>query len=201
MSKTHLFREAYYMPSSAHSAYVTELLHACHTYLRKTAFTLDKHDGELARQHACLTDLIDQMSKFIYLFIYFPHNMPSRQKLLIIITKMPRGASFQLFLGGQIFYFIFNATGLLKNWKKQLIICSNLTSFIVPFFLFLFFSLFPLFLSFFLSFFLFPWGSGPQPPKWRLWMPVARRQRKVEPSHRPLQWINQLYKKEEIVQY
>ena len=32
-------------------------------------------------------------------------------------------------------------------------------------------------------------------------MPVARRQRKVEPSHRPLSFINKLYKKDVIVQY
>ena len=43
----------------------------------------------------------------------------------------------------------------MKNWKKQHFICSNLTLFIVPFFLFsLFFSFLSLF-SFFLSFFLF----------------------------------------------
>ena len=29
------------------------------------------------------------------------------------------GASFQLFLGGQIFLLFFNATRLLKNWKKE----------------------------------------------------------------------------------
>ena len=57
-----------------------------------------------------------------------------------------------------MFLLFFNATGLLKNWKKQHFICINLTLFIVPFFLFtLFFSffLFFLFFSFFLSFFLF----------------------------------------------
>ena len=54
---------------------------------------------------------------------------------------------------------------------------TNLTSFIVPFFLFLFFSLFFLFFffSFFFSFFFFLGGGGggatapPAPPKWRLW--------------------------------
>ena len=71
------------------------------------------------------------------------------------------GASFQLFLGRPIFLF-FNATGLLKSWKKQHFICRNLTLFIVPFFLFSLFSLFSLFFcfSFFFSFFLFPWGGG-----------------------------------------
>ena len=82
------------------------------------------------------------------------------------------GASFQLFLGGP-FFFISNATGLLKNWKKQHFICSNLTLFIVPFFLsFFFFFFFSLFFFFLLSFFLFPFSLGrgggrrpPQPPQ------------------------------------
>ena len=74
------------------------------------------------------------------------------------------GASFELFLGGQIFFKFFNATGLLKNWKKQHFICSNLTLFVVPFFLFFsfFFSFFSLFsfLSFFFSFFSISLGGG-----------------------------------------
>ena len=79
---------------------------------------------------------------------------------------MQAGASFQLFLGGgQILFRFFNATGPLKNWKKQHFICSNLTSFIVPFFLF--FSFFLFFLCFFLFFF-FSFSLGgrrpPQPP-------------------------------------
>ena len=75
------------------------------------------------------------------------------------------GASFQLFLGGQNFFLFFNVTGLLKNWKKQHFICSNLTLFIVPFFLF------SLFFLFFVSFFFFSFFLGatpPSPPKWRL---------------------------------
>ena len=85
---------------------------------------------------------------------------------------MGTGASFQLFLGGgKIFLFFFNATGLLKNWKKQHFVCSNLTLFIGPFFsFFFFFSLFSCFSFFFLffSFFLFSLGGGggrrpPQP--------------------------------------
>ena len=61
---------------------------------------------------------------------------------------------FNFFLGGPNFFLFFNATGLMKNWKKQHFIFSILTLFIVPFFLFsLFFSSF---LSlFFLSFFFF----------------------------------------------
>ena len=68
------------------------------------------------------------------------------------------GASFQLVLGGANYFLFFNATGLLKNWKKQHFICSNLTLFIVPFFLSFFFFIF--FLSFFFFFFL----RGRRPP-------------------------------------
>ena len=81
------------------------------------------------------------------------------------------GASFQLFLGGANFFF-FNATWLLKNWKKQHFICSNLTLFMVPFFLFpLFFSFFSsfFFFSFFFSFFSFSLGATAL-LKWRLWL-------------------------------
>ena len=79
------------------------------------------------------------------------------------------GASFQLFLGGPIFFIFFNATGLLKNWKKQHFICSNLTLFIVAFFLSFFFSLFFSFFFFFFLFFFFSFSLGggrrpPQPP-------------------------------------
>ena len=77
-----------------------------------------------------------------------------------------QGRHFNFFLGGQKFFLFFNATGLLKNWKKQHFICSNLTLFIVPFFLsfFSFFSLFSFF-SFFFSFFFFLGGRRPsQPP-------------------------------------
>ena len=79
-------------------------------------------------------------------------------------------ASFQLFLGGSNFFNFSNATGQLKIWKKQHFICSNLTLFIVPFFLFslffFFFSFFSLFFFFFFLFFfvLFPWGGGRWPP-------------------------------------
>ena len=67
-----------------------------------------------------------------------------------------QGRHLNFFLGGQNFFF--NATGLLKNWKKQHFICSNLTLFIVPFCLFSLFSFF--------FFLLFPRGAtAPQPPK------------------------------------
>ena len=77
----------------------------------------------------------------------------------------------------QHFFIFFNATVLLKNWKKQHFICSNLTLFIVPdlrscfsFFLFSF--------SFFCFFFIFSFFLGataPQPPpKWRLCTGAAR---------------------------
>ena len=67
---------------------------------------------------------------------------------------------------GPNFFLFFNATGLLKNWRKQHFICSNLTLFIVPFFLFFSFFLFSFsfFLFFFFFFFLFPWGGGATPP-------------------------------------
>ena len=81
---------------------------------------------------------------------------------------------FNFFLGGPNFFLFFDATRLLKNWKKQHFICSNLTLFIVPFFLSLFFSSFFSFFSFFssfsffFSFFIFLGGGGggdaPQPP-------------------------------------
>ena len=94
--------------------------------------------------------------------MYYPKEMEARVQ----------GRHFNFFLGGPNFFKFFNATGLLKNWKKQHFICSNLTFFIVPFFLFSFFS-FSLFSFFFLSFFFsFSLGGGgggggrrpPQPP-------------------------------------
>ena len=83
-----------------------------------------------------------------------------------------QGRHFNFFLGGPNFFFIFQyAIGLLKNWKKQHFICSNLTLFIVPFFFSLSFFLFSFsffFFSFFFSFFSFSLGGGggdaPQPP-------------------------------------
>ena len=76
------------------------------------------------------------------------------------------------------FFLFFNATVLLKNWKKQHFICSNLTLFIVPFFLVSLFSLFFLFFLFFFHFFIFLGGDGspapPPPPEWRLCTGAAR---------------------------
>ena len=80
-----------------------------------------------------------------------------------------QGRHFNFFSEGQIFKKFFNATRLLKNWKKQHFICSNLTLFIVPFFLSLFF--FSFFSFFIFSFFYFSFGGDgpPAPLKWRPW--------------------------------
>ena len=74
------------------------------------------------------------------------------------------------FSWGPNFFKFFNATGLLKNCKKQHCICSNLALFIVLFFHFSSFFLFFLFFLRIISFFLFPWvGRGgddhPSPPQ------------------------------------
>ena len=82
------------------------------------------------------------------------------------------GASFQLFLGGPKFFLYFSMPpDYWKIGKKQYFICSNLTLFIVPFFLFsrVFLSLFSFFLSdFFFFLFSFSLGGGgdglPAPP-------------------------------------
>ena len=88
-------------------------------------------------------------------------KLPSTESIFFAAIRH-RGVISTFSWGPQIFFFFFNATGLLKNWKKHHFICSNLTLFIVPFF---FFSL-----SFFLSFFLFLWGRRPPSPlKWRPW--------------------------------
>ena len=80
-----------------------------------------------------------------------------------------QGRHFNFFPGCQHFFNFFNATELLKNWKKQHFIFSNLTLFIVPFFLFsLFFSVF----SFFF-FFLFLWGGRPPAPSKYASVPCA----------------------------
>ena len=99
------------------------------------------------------------------------HQISEVTTIHITSSHLLPGASFQLFLGGgRNFFWFFSATGLLKNWKKQHFICSNLTLFIVPFFLFsLFFSflsLFSFFLSFFsfFSFFFSSGGDGPPAP-------------------------------------
>ena len=105
---------------------------------------------------------------------------PSKTEFLLIGTKQQRlkfsqlttlslgnaGASFQLFLGrGEIFFYFSVLPDYWKIWKKQHFICSNLTLFIAPFFLFsLFFSFF-LFFFFLFFFFLFPWGGGRRPPQ------------------------------------
>ena len=90
-----------------------------------------------------------------------PYNM--RMKGIKKLTKgcPSTGASFQLFLGRAIFFSM--PPDYWKIEKKQHFICSNLTLFIVPFFL-SFFSLFPFFSFFFFSL----GGDGPPAPlKWR----------------------------------
>ena len=74
------------------------------------------------------------------------------------------------FSWGPNFFYIFQCHRTIEKLKKQHFICSNLTLFIVPFFLsfflFFLFSPFLFFLfSFFFSFFLFPWGVFPSPPQ------------------------------------
>ena len=69
------------------------------------------------------------------------------------------GASFQLFLGA-IFLNFSMPPDYWKTGKKHHFICSNLTLFIVPFFLSFFFFVF----SFFYSFFFFLGGGGRRPP-------------------------------------
>ena len=73
------------------------------------------------------------------------------------------GASFQLFLGGAKFFLNFSMPP--DYWKKQHFTCSNLTLFVVLFFLFSLFLIFFLF-SFFFFFFSFSLGgaTAPQPP-------------------------------------
>ena len=112
---------------------------------------------------------------------------PPRTQCFVSITVttavilLKPGASFQLFLGGKDFFYLSMPPDYWKIGKKQHFICSNLTLFIVPFFLFsLFFSFLSLF-SFLLSLFLFPCLGGgggggataPQPPKWRLWLKLS----------------------------
>ena len=72
------------------------------------------------------------------------------------------GASFQLFLGGQKFFTFFNATGLLKNLKKNSTLVISRYSWF-PFFPFFFSFFFFLFFSFFL-FILGGRGRRPQAP-------------------------------------
>ena len=84
------------------------------------------------------------------------------KQTLCLTYGINQGRHFNFFLGGANFFSFFNATGLLKNWRKQHFIFSNLTLFIVPFFLSFFFSLFSLFFLFFFlfSFFFFLGGGG-----------------------------------------
>ena len=85
------------------------------------------------------------------------------------IYQQFQGRHFNFFLGGQNFFYFSMPP---DYWKKQHFICSNLTLFIVLFFLsfFPFFSFFPLlfsffFFSYFFLFFFFLGGDSPQPPQ------------------------------------
>ena len=80
-------------------------------------------------------------------------------------VAMYPGASFQLFLGGQTIFFIFQCHRTVEKLEKQHFICSNLTLFIVPFFLSFFFIVFLFFcFSFFFLFFFFLGGGGRRSP-------------------------------------
>ena len=89
-----------------------------------------------------------------------------------------QGGHFNFFLGGRQFFFIFQCHRTIEKLEKQHFICSNLTLFIVPFFLsfFLLFFFFSFFFFLF-SFFFFLGGGGvggggrwpPAPFKWHPW--------------------------------
>ena len=80
---------------------------------------------------------------------------------------MNQGRHFNFFLGDNFFFKFSMPPDSGKIWKKQHFICSNLTLFIVPFFLSFFpFFLFFLFFFLFFFFFLFPWeATAPSPPQ------------------------------------
>ena len=87
-----------------------------------------------------------------------------KQTVLSPKTMVRQGRHFNFFLRGPIFYIIFQCHWTIEKLKKQHFICSNLTLFIVPFFLFFSFVSFSFFFfSFFFSFSLGR-GDGPQPP-------------------------------------
>ena len=73
------------------------------------------------------------------------------------------GGVISTFSWGGKFFFNFQCHRNIEKLEKQHFICSNLTLFIVPFFLFSLFSLFFSFLFFFL-FFHFLGGDGPPAP-------------------------------------
>ena len=75
----------------------------------------------------------------------------------ITIVYVVSGASFQLFLGGANFFFIFQCHRTNEKLEKTALYCSNSTLFIVPFYLSFFFLLF---FSFFFLFFLFSFSLG-----------------------------------------
>ena len=132
-------------------------------------------------KNSCVGVVIECRIKFVYVAIVrwlqplISTNCMRSESILawLIIKKcinnarIIQGRHFNVFLGGTNFFFILLCyTGLLKNWRKQHFICSNLTSFIVPFFLSPFFSRFSFFLSFFLIYFFLGGNGPPAPPPW-----------------------------------
>ena len=103
----------------------------------------------------------------LILFLIF-NNSTMRYIFLIFCSTWRH---FNFFVGGQIFFYFSMPPDYWKIGKKQLFICSNLTLFIVPFFLsFFFFFFFSLFSFFSFFFFFFLGGRRPPAPlKWRPW--------------------------------
>ena len=113
---------------------------------------------------------------YFYLFYLFYYSIDSsmgvrrgskREQMLDFANIGHNTNLLSLYTQGRHFNFFFGAKfDYWKIGKKQHFICSNLTLFIVPFFLFSLFSLFSLFLFFFFCLFSFSWGATvPQPPQ------------------------------------
>ena len=92
--------------------------------------------------------------------------------------NLEQGRHFNFFLWGQFFY-IFQCHRTIEKLEKKHSICSNLTLFIVPFYLFSVFFSFVFFCLFFFFFFFFLLGRRPPispqmtPPTWRVERQVA----------------------------
>ena len=100
------------------------------------------------------------------------HVLPtiSMWKHVIVLGRISRGVISTFSWGAKFFFDFSMPPDYWKIEKKQHFICSNLTSFIVPFFLF--FLSFSFFFLFFLSFFFFSFSLGgstaPMPPQMTL---------------------------------